>query len=262
VIVDQVEAVDELREVFGVRLRPAAVSLLKEVEKLYGKPVKGEEYELVGFHGRTRIDEDGTPVIVLNRSTGKTEETIVHELFHLKMIGEGSPTISFTLPAATSEYQQERILWMERQLRGAIQHWMFYPQMKRMGLKPDRDLNAEVQQVLAGSLGKELTVDKTRFELPVLYARIWLESGDSELKDRFVNWSESKMETLSLERAQQMIDHVTKAQPRTPDEEVEVFLHCLNYLYEGSGSFVAETWGYKPKGGFRLRTTTFQFEMR
>lgn len=83
-IIDHVEAADELRKMFGVKLRPAAVSLLKEVEKLYGKPVKAEEYELVGFHGRTRIDEDGTPVIILNRSTGKTEETIVHELFHLK----------------------------------------------------------------------------------------------------------------------------------------------------------------------------------
>lgn len=178
------------------------------------------------------------------------------------MIGEGSPTISFTLPAATTEYQQERILWMERQLRGAIQHWMFYPQMRKMGLKPDRDLNAEVQQASASSLLKDLTVDKTKFELPVLYARIWLESQDSKLKDQYIKWSESKMDKPSIERARKMIEHVNQTQPRTPGEEVEVFLHCLNYLYEGTGSFVAETWGYKPKGGFRLRTTTFRFETR
>jgi hypothetical protein len=245
---------------FGVKLRPGAVTLLKEVGKLYGKPVKKEEYELVGFHGRTRIDEDGTPVIILNPSTGKTEETIVHELFHLKMIGEGSPTISSILPAATSVYQQERILWMERQLRGAIQHWMFYLQMRKMGLKPDRDLNAEVQQVLAGSLLTDLTADKTRFEIPVLYARISLESEDSELKTQYIECSESKMEKASIERAKQMIDHVTKTQPRTPEEEVQVFLQCLNYLYNDIGFFISEPWGYKPKRKFRLRTIAFRFE--
>lgn len=113
VIRDDVKAVDERREMFGVKLRPSGVDLLGEVEKFYGKPVHEEERQLAGFHGQTRVDADGTPVLILNRSTGKKEESIVHELFHLRMIGEGSPTIAFSLPAATPETQQKRILWME-----------------------------------------------------------------------------------------------------------------------------------------------------
>lgn len=112
--------------------------------------------------------------------------------------------------------------------------------MRNMNLKPDRYLKTEVQQVLPGSRLKDLTAEQTRFELPVLYAKISLESQDSKLKTQFIKWSESKMEKASIEKPEQMINHITKTRPRTPEGEVAAFLQCLNYLYGRTGSFGSE----------------------
>ena len=85
----------ESRQLFRVTLRPSAANLVDGVEKMFGKALREEKSQLGGNHGMARVDDDGTPAIILNPNS-ITEEEIVHETFHLKMIGEGT-LISLTL---------------------------------------------------------------------------------------------------------------------------------------------------------------------
>lgn len=170
-------------QLFGNSLIPPGVSLLAEVERLFGKAVIEEQNELVDMHGQTRVDEDGSPVILLNSTSSKSQELIIHELFHLKMIGEGSPTLSYNVLQAIPESLQKAIFWLEFQLRGAIQHSMFYPNMRSMGLQPDIQLKSDVEQILAGSLMSDINPKQRQLELTALYVRLLLESNDADLLD-------------------------------------------------------------------------------
>jgi hypothetical protein len=96
-LVSQETATLQVREVGGVKLRPAAVELLDAVERLCGKPVsvvfRNDLRE--GILGYSYTKEDGTPTMIIVSGSGQTEENVVHELYHLKMLAEGYPLFDF-----------------------------------------------------------------------------------------------------------------------------------------------------------------------
>src|SRR5262245_7299652 len=95
----------ESRQLFGITLRPSAANLLGSVEETFGKTLREEKSQWYGNHGMARVDADGTPVIVLNPNS-ISEEEIVHEAFHLKMIGEGTPYITYLGPRENVEAER------------------------------------------------------------------------------------------------------------------------------------------------------------
>lgn len=243
---------------FGNSLIPPGVGLLAEVEKLFGKTVIEEENELVDLHGQTRVNEDGSPVIVLNPKSSRSQESIIHELFHLKLIGEGSPTLSYNVLQAIPENLQKAIFWLELQLRGAIQHRMFYDHMRSMGLQPDVQLKSDIEQILAGSLMNEVN-RKKQFELTVLYTRLLLELKDAELMRRYNAWCTGKMDNKSITKARELNEIVISSNPQTVRDEIETYRRCLDRLYHDTGtSFVLVKWGHKILGQFQLATATIR----
>jgi hypothetical protein len=76
---------------------------------------------------RHGLIHDGTPVVFLNPNRFVTKETIVHELFHLKMIAEGSPHITFSMPIGSKEVEKAKLSSLFGHLRSPIQHSMFFP---------------------------------------------------------------------------------------------------------------------------------------
>src|SRR4051812_9607689 len=79
------EFVGTRQSLFGINLRPQAVKLLEQVEKVSGKYVR--EYVCPDNGGatvaRSSIDSEGNPFIMILGSRGSDEDAIVHELFHL-----------------------------------------------------------------------------------------------------------------------------------------------------------------------------------
>jgi hypothetical protein len=71
------------------------VELLDAVERLRGKPVsvvfRNDLRE--GILGYSYTKEDGTPTMIIVPGSGQTEENVVHELYHLKMLAEGYPLL-------------------------------------------------------------------------------------------------------------------------------------------------------------------------
>jgi hypothetical protein len=250
----------ESRQLFRVTLRPSAANLVDGVEKIFGKALREEKSQLGGNHGMARVDDDGTPVIILNPNS-ITEEEIVHETFHLKMIGEGTPHITYLAPRESLEAERGKLIWLFGQLRSPIQHWMFYPEMRSMGLRPDRNLDSEMQKAIAGRSDlRQLSGSPLQFHLTVMHARVFLESLNVGLRQEFVKWAEAQMEPESIKKAEQIVAYVKEIGPKSPTEEAQVFLQCLNYLYRGTASFSPEPWSYVMKGNFRHHTARFLFQ--
>jgi hypothetical protein len=129
---------------FGVRLSAAGIKLLREVEKAYGKSVEQtppRACAIPGEAGTSLVREDGTPEISINPALSQREEVIVHELFHLKLYAEGYHQIQFN---AGGGLDQEKVNVLADSLlvpwiNSQVQHGIFYPRMRRMGLDPAFD---------------------------------------------------------------------------------------------------------------------------
>jgi hypothetical protein len=79
---------------FGVPLDAKASALLTEVEQLYGKPIRVESLSVDDpMAGRSRVGDDGTPIISINPNSGRRPDVIVHELYHLLLQPRGYPII-------------------------------------------------------------------------------------------------------------------------------------------------------------------------
>lgn len=128
------------RTMFNIKLSKAANGLLNEVEKLYGKKVREEEvqnWEPVRY-GESAIDVDGTPVVRINAGTGRSEENIVHELFHLKLYTRGFPLVGYNPPAESRTRENFNYLQLvSNYLFDPIQHAIFYPELAKLGFKPN-----------------------------------------------------------------------------------------------------------------------------
>lgn len=70
---------------FGVHLSREARSLLGDVERLFGMQVREEWLEETdGMDGKSKVGDDGTPIIRIDPAHGRTLDVIVHELYHLE----------------------------------------------------------------------------------------------------------------------------------------------------------------------------------
>jgi hypothetical protein len=89
---------------FGVRLSSASADLAAEVEQLYRKSLSEiRSYGPGSILAHSQVYNDGTPMITTYTSPNVAEDTIVHELHHLKLIAQGFPEII-----------QGKVLWVVR----------------------------------------------------------------------------------------------------------------------------------------------------
>lgn len=126
---------------FGINLRPEAARLLNDVEELYGTPIREVVEDLGGNLGDTTVLGNGTPEIRIDPDTGRSEQNIVHELFHLKLRKEGFPELAFEFPPGTviSENERRWANWNNTIVREPLQHRLFYPLMRKWALYRTKD---------------------------------------------------------------------------------------------------------------------------
>src|SRR3989338_8254912 len=117
---------------FGIELSFSASELHASVVRHFGKPILEEQTHNwpAEARGRSRVNPDGTPLITINTATGRTQSTIVHELFHLWLRTEGFPELEVQGGNAIT-----------KQFLGAlfcsIKHSIFFPTMRLQDLDPD-----------------------------------------------------------------------------------------------------------------------------
>ncbi len=232
--------------------------LERTVEKAFGKPVRVVVRPAEGFHGRTHITGDGTPVVQIDpRSDRNTTRT--HELFHLLGYARGVPSLRFQLPGSWDAGHTNELLWLESQLRGAIQHAGFYDEMREMGLDPDANLRKEIRGMLSGGAppGSSGTVRNVELRLLVLDLRAHLECSDPALIESFDAWFRG---AVSAETGSLASEAVALLDRRLGSaSELELFVECLGLLYRADGIWEVARRDVQRRGAFRLSTATLRF---
>ena len=249
------------RRPFDLRLTDPVIKLLGEVESAFGKPVREElvpNWE-PSHYGESSVDPDGTPVIRLNAATGCTLSTFVHELFHPKLRSEGFPVLVFELPQGNAtESNQLFLQWVSFHLRDPIEHWMFFPQMRKMNIDPDQELRSEFQEALRTGTFSGLKPATEREALALYYVKAALQLTDPAILSRVRAWYVQKGWKLPMERGEQLRRWVTEEAPRTPKDEISVFVRCINFLLDGTAKFELVSWDSLKLGTFSQVTVTIR----
>jgi hypothetical protein len=224
-----------------VCLRPGAADLLKDVEGLYGKPVKMAETTRAAV-GDSGVYSDGTPYIELNpviygRSDARREAVIVHELFHLKMKASGYPIVKFQREAVSPDDFQF-LLETVRLVFDPIEHHLFASKIREMGLDPD----AEVEDHFRAIEPRPEAVGFTNYyQRAMTVMRVLLEcSAPTAL--RIQRCYQSNGWSSALDAGKQMAALATSREEYSPDDEVVIYMKCLRRLLENQADIRLLAW--------------------
>jgi hypothetical protein len=234
---------------FGLKLRPEASALAKQVEKFYGHAiVEDTTSPLHENFAASEVTEQGYPRIILSPQ-GHTEAILVHELMHLEFTSRGFPVLKFVPPGAENTEIGETL---GATVQEFIEQWMFHPTMKQMGITPDVQRNPVFEQWLKTDAREERAYAPLIMYmlLSVRYFEAMLLLDDASLKERVSARFLRNDWTGPLAKGQSMVDHILQEKPSTPEEQLNCFLWCANVAASEVLSLTIDHMETKPKGNF------------
>ena len=233
----------ECKKLLGpVCLQGESSALLEEVEKLHGKRVQLQNTTKHDV-GNSRTEPDGTPILQLNpsiysKSELRQEAAVVHELFHLKMKANGYPFVGFE-PTALYEANAAFFDEMNLLVFSTIEHMIFYPQMRKMGLDPSTEFEEYFLQLDQRGDGPTPPNDRQR---AVFFMKAALEFTDRKLVEKLEQWYETHQWSKALAAGKDLAKTVTNSQLSSPDDEIHIFVRCMNILVGDMAKFSLVKW--------------------
>lgn len=247
-----VRTASQSRKLFGIQLRPSAQALLSEVENLYGKTVveadntNSESKSALG-DAASNVLPDGAPVISINVTSGKNEDSIVHELFHLKLFAQGHSTPPAIRIGNTGKTFDTGVIvhLIMGLVHGPLQHSLFFPEMRRMGFDPDGEQRETVLKAIRGGKFEVIeglsAADRDRL-LAMYFFEFSMHFTDVKLLSAMAGWFKNAGWIKPLAMGEAMVGVARKAYPYTPQTLIDTFVRCLNVLYEGESQFTFDQW--------------------
>jgi hypothetical protein len=198
----------------GIELSPPALALFRDVESRLGKTIRCETHLEFGLLGASHIAADGTPEIVLDRYEGKTEENLVHELFHLQFNAKGFPQ-RFQV-SASRKTNKQLVQQVAEQLGSLIEHRLFYPQMRGMGFDPTQQYREGLEALLSED---KLYGPPASAKRVVTYAEVSLLIQDPAVTRRVEAWYVRRGWTDQLSRGKRLVHYLATFNPDTPEKK-------------------------------------------
>lgn len=196
------------------------------------------------------MERDGTPTVLLDYSN-QTEEMVVHELFHLKLIYQGFPELRWRMWLRENEIANDKLFQMVQTLiSDTIHHWLFYPEMRRMGLDPGKGNKQDLKNAMERGYFENVTTENEWLFLPLFYFKDYLELDDKNFLAQVREWYGKKHWENYLKTAEELVRVVIIANPTTPRMEYETFLRCANIIGQGRMKFDGQDWRTETKGTF------------
>ena len=198
----------------GIELSNPSLSLFHDVENRLGKAIHCETHLEFGILGASDVADDGTPEIVLDTYEGKTEQNLVHELFHLQLRAKGFPQrFQVKSPASINSALVQQVA---EQLGSLIEHRLFYPQMRQMGFDPTQQYRDGLDAMLSQDklYGAPVSAKRT-----VNYAEISLLIHDPSLTSKVEKWYKRHGWTDQLNRGQRLVQYLTTFNPDSPEKK-------------------------------------------
>jgi hypothetical protein len=198
----------------GIELSPPSLALFRDVESRLGKTIRCETHLEFGILGASEVAADGTPQIVLDTYQGKTEENLVHELFHLQLHAKGFPQ-RFQVGASRNTNKQ-LVQRVAEQLGSLIEHRLFYPQMRGMGFDPTLQYRQGLEALLSED---KLYSPPASAERAVTYAEVSLLIQDPAITKRVAAWYAHQGWTDQLSRGKRLVHYLETFNPDTPEKK-------------------------------------------
>ena len=242
------------RKMFGVTLSSESTKLLLEVEDLYKQSVREEiadSWEL-SRQGESKLSMEGIPIIQVNSISGRKESTIVHELFHLKLKTKGFPIIAWKFPPGQKTPSNiEFVSWLRKFVMDPLQHYIFYPEMRELGIMPDSFEKAEFEQAILDNNFKGINEASKNLTITLYYLKALLEFTDHDLLVRIGSWYEKNGWHSQLKLGKEFYEKVIESKPINPQNISTVFLQIINSLCQDSAYFEFQELGSRTMGAFK-----------
>lgn len=218
----------------GIELSHLSLELFHDVETRLGKAIRCETHMEFGTLGASDVGVDGTPEIVLDKYEGRTEENLVHELFHLQLRARGFPQ-RFRVKAPRTSHA-EFVQTIAEQLASLIEHRLYYPQMRQMGFDPTLQYRQALETWMSQDklYGSSVAAKRT-----VNYAEISLLIHDPALNRRVEEWYARHGWNDQLSRGKKLTQYLTTFNPDTPAKKRAAVPACLEIVF---GRKFAVTW--------------------
>jgi len=198
----------------GIELTRPSLALFHDVESRLGKTIRCETHLEFGILGASDVAADGTPEIVLDTYEGKTEENLVHELFHLQLHAKGFPQrFQVSAPRTTNK---ELVQQVAEQLGSLIEHRLFYPQMRGMGFDPTLQYREGLEALLSEN---KLYAPPASAKRAVTYAEVSLLIQDPAITRRVEKWYVRHGWNDQLSRGKKLVHYLATFNPDTPDKK-------------------------------------------
>ena len=198
----------------GIELSPPSLALFRDVQNRLGKSIRCETHLEFGILGASDVAADGTPEIVLDKYEGKTEENLVHELFHLQLRAKGFPQ-RFQV-SASRRTNKQLVQQVAEQLGSLIEHRLFYPQMRGMGFDPTLQYREGLEALLSED---KLYGPPASGKRIVTYAEVSLLIQDPAITRRVEAWYTRHGWTDELSRGKRLVHYVATFNPDTPEKK-------------------------------------------
>jgi len=224
-----------------VELSRKGLELKSDVEKTFNKQVRDEWYKDMTANTAALITADGTPTVRCNPARRNlNEETIVHELYHLKLRAAGFPTIEF------KGIEPNISRWINENLYDAIQDWIIYPQLRKLGYSPDANSKRDVERVIAQNKFTDEPLPPS--DIVFRYFRVALESSDPLLVDRFGEWYQRRNWSAHLKNGRNLVQLIKNANPVTAEQSIQSLIELANLFFGPYLTFQVDHWEDKRLG--------------
>jgi hypothetical protein len=238
---------------FNLFLHPSTIVFKNEIEADYGRKIKLAYLYKVddGYDGDATVLNNGELLLRLNSSTGRNETTVLHELWHFKRTFEGCPAIEWQpYKGIDNRITQELATDFYQFIFDAIVHSTFYPKMREQGFIPDDNQRQRVIKTLVNSNENE-TFDI--IQTPMGYFKSNIELSDTNLLNKLDDYFIHKKWVHVYKIGTSMVDLAKKANINSAEDQIELFVNCLNLLFENNTTFEIEDWDYDLLGYFKRR---------
>ena len=216
-------------------LESSPANLLTEVEDLYGAPVEITETTDAAI-GASGVRGHGTPYVALNpvmrtRGNIRREAAVVHELFHLKMKALGYPVLRFQAGGLRSD-EHRFLLETVRLVFDPIEHRLFDPEVREMGLDPNAEIEDHFSEIEPGPQSPGFN---NYYQRAITFMRVALEcSRPTQLRIERIYKSNQWESALKTGKAMAFL--VSSRTEFSRDDEVGIYIACLDRLLGGDAS--------------------------
>lgn len=235
---------------FHIKLNTRAIELVKKIETLYGKKIKQEWMsEDSKMAGKSKVDSDGTPIIYIHPTKGKYIDVIIHELYHFIQRDEGYPVINWLFPEAmNSESNINAFNQLTIQMSDPILHYIFFPVIRSWGINPNGAVERETLQALNNGSFEKMASTMNAEAVALWYYMARLTFGNKKLFNSAVKTFETKPNKDGLILGKKITQIVIDENPKSPAEEINCLVLCLNIFYKGQFHFTVVSWTSRQLG--------------